>query len=441
MSRNILMIVSIVLFSLACQMQAAEIYSTWVGGGGGPWGDPSNWNPSVVPNSTVGDTFAVTIDAGGGEVHVGLLENFTINELRCYGNVEIEKRTLGWTAFVPTIKLTILDHEGLTNHDYLELEGSDGMIISGNVTNAAGSEMEIWGTLDIEDGDLYNRSGAHIHLGGDDIAVEGGGLDNRGSITIDPETEFMSDHTLHNAGRIHIRGGQCQTDNILDNSSTGVIEGFGYLYAEQQFRNDGRITASGGTLSILTDGSMTNTGIITNKAGTFLHVQAEASDLENEGTISVNAGGAVTFNGGLNNRPNGKLRLMGGTFAATELVQSAGATFEGFGGITGDVAIDGDGIIKLTGSTNIVGDVTIERNAVLEISDGQVLITGHTTCNGTIHIKGGSIVPQGGLSGDCNVVSEPSIYSNIVNHGRNGMASFRNVALVADTWLRQPNWQ
>ncbi len=93
---------------------------------------------------------------------------------------------------------------------------------------------------------------------------------------------------------------------------------------------------------------------------------------------------------------------------------------------TGNLIIEPNGIIRLTGPTNIVGDVTTEENAVLEISDGQVIITGHTICNGTIHLKGGRIVPQGGLSGDCNIISEPSDYINM-----------EELASLADTWLWQ----
>lgn len=440
MLRRVLMPMLVVLVLSACKAQAYVIHSTWVGGGGGAWTNPSNWNPSVVPDNAGQETFSVTIDSGGGEVHVGLLEDFTINELKCYGTVEIEKRTLGWREFVPTVKLSVLNPKGLTNYGSLELDGEDGMGIVGNVTNAAGSELEMWGILDIENGNLYNAPGAHIEIAGDDIAVEGGALDNRASVTIDPETEFMSDHTLRNVGQIHIRGGQCQTDEVLDNDSTGLIEGFGCLYAEQMIQNKGQIIASNGTLSVLTDGSMTNRGTLKNNAGTMLHVQAGATDLNNEGFIRVSAGGAVTFNCGLNNTPNGTVQLKGGTFEASKFVQNAGAILEGFGAIVGDVVIEHDGIITLTGHTNVIGDFAIEANAELEIRDGHVLITGQTLCDGTIHMKGGKIIPQGGLSGNCNIISEPSVYSDMTDLTRDGQTPFEHVLVLADMWLYQTNW-
>jgi hypothetical protein len=104
--------------------------------------------------------------------------------------------------------------------------------------------------------------------------------------------------------------------------------------------------------------------------------------------------------------PDSLIQLLGGTLAATTITQKAGATFKGFGGITGNVVIEPYGVIKLTGPTNIVGDVNVAENAVLEISDGTILITGYTTCNGTIRTKNGQIITQGGLSDNCNIISE-----------------------------------
>ena len=50
---------------------------------------------------------------------------------------------------------------------------------------------------------------------------------------------------------------------------------------------------------------------------------------------------------------------------------------------------------------------------MLEISAGQVIITSHTAYNDTIHLKGSRIVPQGGLSGNYNIISDPSDYNSM----------------------------
>jgi hypothetical protein len=243
---------------------------------------------------------------------------------------------------------------------------------------------------------------------------------------------------FRNNGETDLYGSTCKISGSLDNR--GTIKGFGRFQSDKLIQNDGVIYASAGHLILHSYLSFANKGMLVNKPLASLHIRS-AEDTNNAGTIEVNAGGGVVFDTNLVNQSGASVRLLGGTLAANMITQTGGADFEGFGGISGDVILDSTDTVRLTGSTNIVGSVMVEKDSTLEISDGQVLITGHTTCDGTIHIKGGSIVPQGGLSGDYNVVSQPSIYSNIVNHGRNGMTSFRNVVLVADTWLRQPNWQ
>jgi hypothetical protein len=165
------------------------------------------------------------------------------------------------------------------------------------------------------------------------------------------------------------------------------------------------------------------------------------SDVNNAGIVEVNAGGGVAFDCNLVNEPNGVIKLLGGTLAATTITQKADANFAGFGGISGDVVIDTNGIIKLTGPTNIVGDVEIRDGATLKISDGLTLITGQTVCNGTIYMKGGYVIPQGGLSGNCNVIWEPGLYTNVADFNLDGQVNLKDFAYFADTWLWQTAWR
>ena len=127
-------------------------------------------------------------------------------------------------------------------------------------------------------------------------------------------------------------------------------------------------------------------------------------EVNNNDTINVNSGGGVAFDCHLVNEANGVIKLLGGTLAAISITQTPDANFVGFGSITGDILIESGAKIELTGPTNIVGDVNIPAGATLEISDGQTLITGHTTCDGTIHLIGGTVVFQGGCDcEDCKV--------------------------------------
>jgi len=432
MFRKVLMLMTIVLGVSACEVQAIVYYSTWDGGGDAHnWSDPYNWDPNIVPDNGAGDSFVVTIDSDtvsyDSYLRIDLQQNRTINQLDCYGlAVELFNNTPDWIEF------TMVDPNGLTNYGELDIEGEWRMQINGNVTNTAAKELWLWGMMEIV-GNLYNSPDATVKAYGTDIGVDGI-IANNGTIVITPETELWADDNFHNSGRIRIYGGQCQSDEIFDNNSTGVIQGFGVIWAEGLVRNKGEIYASGGPLMIVSEGSVTNTATLANKALSTLNIQT-VEDMNNLGTIEVNAGGGVAFDCNLVNDTNGVIELLGGTLAATTITQSVDANFAGFGGITGDVVIDNNGIIELTSSTNIVGNVTIE--GTLEISDGVTLITGQTICNGTIHIKGGYLIPQGGLSGDCDIIWEAGLFTNPADFNLDGEVNFGDFAYFAETWLWQ----
>ena len=431
MLRKVLILTAIVSVFGASNLQAGQISVSWDGGGDGhSWGDANNWNPNIIPDNNASQTFAVTIDSGVGYVNVGLQQNRTIDQLDCYGQVELFNNTSDWTEF------TMVDPNGLTNYGELEIEGEWRMQINGNVTNTTGKELELWGMMDIV-GNLYNSADAKIKVGGTDIAVDGN-LENSGTIVIDPESEFNAD-MLHNAGQIQIYGGQCEAETF-DNNNPGAIKGFGFIRAEQLLRNKGQIIAQGGSLVVLSGGSITNTGTLSNKALSTLNIQP-AEDVNNFGIIEVNAGGGVVFDCNVVNKSGAVINLLGGNLAATTITQTADANFAGFGGITGDILIETGGIIRLTGPTNIIGDVNIAEGATLEISDGQTLITGHTTCDGTIHLIGGTVIFQGGCDcEDCNIINEAGIDRNHFDLNADGIEDFKDFAYFAKTWLWQASW-
>jgi hypothetical protein len=164
-------------------------------------------------------------------------------------------------------------------------------------------------------------------------------------------------------------------------------------------------------------------------------------DVNNQGTIEVNADGAVVFDcNNLNNKSTGIIKLLGGNLAAKTITQAADANFAGFGGITGNVVIEPNGLIKLTGPTNIVGSVTIQTGATLQISDGQTLITGQTTNNGTIRLIGGTVIFQGGYSGSGNITHEAGTYRSHFDINSDGIEDFKDFATFADNWLWQATW-
>ncbi len=431
MFRKVSLLTIIALLSAAPNLHGVQISSSWDGGGDGhSWADPYNWNPNVVPDNNATNTYAVTINAGG-HIWLGLQQSRTIDRLDCYGEFELHK----WTS--NQVVLTLVDPSGLINHGYLVIVR---LWIDGNVTNTAGETLELEDT-EIE-GDLYNQAGATIEVFevSDEVCIDGT-VENAGSMTITPVSKLnIEGGTLHNTGQINIYGGSCSVyDGIIDNNDTGLIKGFGILYTDQLLRNKGQIYAYGGSFAVLSEGSFLNTGVLCNKPSASLYVKPE-EDVNNNGTIEINAGGGITFDCNLVNDTNGVIELLNGTLAATTITQTADANFSGFGAITGDVVTDPNGIIELTGTTNIVGDVNISPNATLQISDGATLITGQTICNGTIHIKGGYLIPQGGLSGGCNIIWEPGLFTNPADFNLDGEVNFGDFAYFAETWLWQTSW-
>ncbi len=368
MSTKALILTAIILVCSACPLQAEVINSRWVGGERGEWETPSNWEPSIIPDNTSLHTFAVSIGDATSDMKIQLKQNHTINKLDCNGEVELD-------ASVHWIELNLIS--GLTNHGYFE---TDRVHIKGDITNVHGATLR-------PNDDTDNQ----------------GDLENAGIVLVTPPGIVQVAQNLNNTGKIQMFGGFGTISESLDNDVNGFIEGFGETYSEQQIQNRGTIYASGGSLVVFTDKYLINSGILGNKPVASLHVKP-AEDVNNIGTIEVNAGGGVAFDCNMVNEPNAVIKLLNGTLAAKKITQKAGATFQGFGGITGNVVIDPNAVIKLTGPTNIVGDVTIGEGATLDISDGTVLITGLTTCNGgTIKTFHGSIITQGGTSdGICN---------------------------------------
>jgi len=436
----------VVVFSFCSHARAAQIPVSWDGGGDGrSWADAANWNPNIVPDND-GNTFAVTIDSGLGEVDIVLQQNRTIDTLVSYGNVQLQGEPWEW------VQLTLVDANGLTNYGEFGINAWGVLLfnIKGNVTNTSGALLDLWGA-DIS-GDVNNQTGAVMEVNGEVEVYDDGNLENTGVIVIG-DHELHVDQQVHNAGQITIYGGGCSSNEVLDNNSTGVIKGFGTVYG-QPLRNKGQIIAFGGSLAVGSEGDLINKGVLGNYPSSSLHIKPSvytepAADVNNQGTIEVHAGGGVAFDCNLVNEPNGVIQLLGGSLSAKAIVEKAGATFEGFGGISADpttepngIIIEPNGLIQLTGPTNIVGDVTIDLNATLEISDGTTLITGDCTCdNGTIHMIGGRIIIQGDFTNNnCNIIWEPGTYTNVADFNLDGTVNFKDYADFANTWLWKANW-
>ena len=270
--------------------------------------------------------------------------------------------------------------------------------------------QEIYGTS-------YNGPGATLTVEGQDLMVHGN-VQNFGTVLILPNNTLWEEGEFQNSGTVQVFGAQCSTVKTFWNNLGATIEGYGNIHSDTAINNKGLIRSLAGSLVVSSWGDpkitmTTNSGTLRNSAGTTLAVMSFGPDVSNQGTVEINAEGTVTFDGKLTNEPNGVVKLLGGTLAAPTVVEKAGATLQGFGGITGNITIDPGAALILTGATNIVGDVTVAKGGELEIRDQTVLVTGKVSCDGTIRLKGGHLIPQGGLSGSYKVIHEPSMYATL----------------------------
>ncbi|MCX5638498.1 MAG: hypothetical protein NTX52_12515 [Planctomycetota bacterium] len=441
MFKKIVFSAAVLSILLAYNVRGGVIYtsSTWVGGSKGDWETATNWNPELVPENGA-NTFTVTINGGSSGVEVGMHQNHTVTAVDCYGQVVLSSGQ--WWSPDITVPSGLTNYGNFTMYD---------VGIKGQLTNTTGSTFRAKGGAEIRNGNLYNQNGGTIMFehGSGSFDVWGGNIQNLGTIFLPPGAEAWAEFGIQNSSMVQMFGGTLENDQMVKNNSVGTIKGYGTIMSELLIDNAGLICSEGGSLVLISFGGgstsgIVNTGTLRNSPGTSLTAKmlVPVPDVNNLGRIEVNADGAITFDcNNLNNEPTGIIKLYGGTLVAGEITQKAGATLQGFGGITGDVVIDPSGIIKLTGPTNVVGDVEIKNDATLQISDGLTLITGQTTCNGTIHIKGGYVIPQGGLSGNCNVIWEPGLYTNVADFNLDGQVNLKDFAYFADTWLWQTGWR
>jgi hypothetical protein len=412
-------------------LQAAVVGSNWVGGEFGNWKDAANWDPPLVPDNNESLTFNVTIDSNSidvNEVFVVCVQSRTINKLDCYGVVVPDV----WTE--EPVSLTVTN--GITNYGRFE---PDDFHFNADFTNVTGASA-LLDEITFLQGNIINQSGAEIEI---EVTLEvDHNILNAGTITFLPNSVLTEPQLIQNTGTILLNQSVCQIDGILDNQAPGIIKGSGLVEAEDSLLNEGQIIASAGTLKLTSpEPFISDAGsLLRNQPLSTLHIEP-AQDVNNYGSLEICSGG-IAFDCNLNNDPNSTIKLLSGTLAATSITQRPNANFTGFGSITGNLFIDPNATIKLTGPTSIVGDVTIDPNATLEISDATTLIIGHTTCNnGKIHIKGGSIIPQGGFTNNtCNIVWELPVYTNVADFNLDGLVNFHDFAYFTDTWLWQSAW-
>ncbi len=430
------LIITIILSAISLtNARAAQIDSSWtLCDENGFWSDANHWDPNVVPDNNTSNTFNVTIDSTGCSWGIEIefdKSDYIINTLDCYGDVELE-------SLYNNSGIECNHPNGLTNYGDLLIDGVD---IDANVTNNSGAKLEFEEFNLGLGGDLYNLAGGEVVIRStmllDDTDVINSGVINvlRGAIL---DSRYgLETAQVTNYNEINLHGAEIAEFHNFLNDTNGTVEGSGSIYVYQTLDNKGTIYSYSGALELKSDNSILNTGTLTNKPGSTLNINLPGV-FTNNGKIIVNPDGAVNSKTNIVN--NVEIELFSGTISAPSITQTQDANFAGFGTISGDVIIEPNGLISLTGPTNIIGDVNIAENATLEISDGQTLITGQTLNNGTIELIGGTVIFQGGYSGGGTIPVTAGTDRNHFDINADGTEDLKDFAEFAEDWLWQATW-
>lgn len=201
-------------------------------------------------------------------------------------------------------------------------------------------------------------------------------------------------------------GGQCGVEGetaVFQNQTDAVISGWGNIYCfdEATFINQGTVKAQHGVLRLVNfSAGLTNEGLFSAAPSSSLQIKL-VGNLTNAAMIST-AAGDVVVEGVLVNESGAEIGILDGLLSATAITQKAGAT--------------------------------------LQIKDGQTLITGQTTNNGTIHVIGGTVIFQGGYAGTGTILTSAGTDRNHFDVNSDAEVNFQDFVYFAENWLWKASW-
>lgn len=362
-----------------------------------------------------------------------------ISSFNAYGHVNF---------WVETPRNPCLKMSSLSNHGHLNINSYKNreIFITSKVINHIGATLEIIHWFRFSDLPLIQNEGEIAIMFSGMLECEETDLDNSGHVYLNSNNIFKVNN-VNNTNTIGCSGGRLDAEGAIANS--GTIEGWGMVEASTgDFLNGpgGSVNVYFGTLRMVAPGFI-NQGSILNYPNSDIQIaMTGAQSMVNQNLITINAGGGMFVHGDITNlstgtasNPSPTIQLKGGHLAANTIYQQSGATLSGFGSITANIDIADSGRADFTGPTNVIGDLTVGANAFLYIKDGQTLITGQTTNNGTIYVIGGTVVFQGGLTGSGNVVYQSSASSNAADFDHNNAVDGKDLSIFVNEFGWQAN--
>jgi hypothetical protein len=419
--------IMVVLFAVSCINAgiAATAY-VWSGPDGGLWSQPGNWSPYGAPGTDPADTVQIAADPSISTTIIADV-SCTVQSITSSGKIVI-RGTLDSTGS-PENTLDGL----LTNSGFLDIWN---MKIKGQMVNQAGAVMklrEIRGSVQIENyGELrwyfvnVLDEASFITNYSKMLVIDPGVLDsygsmiNTGTVSISfSNLAFEADATLINEGTIYGAGNLMMLDTPLSNSGT--------------------IKSMFGDLVVISTGETINDGTLYNEPGTLLFMTTQAvTPLINRGQIRTLSGGGVSlYPSHVSNESGGLIELKGGFLRALSIEAKPYSTIQGRGELISSLYIDQDATANFYRELTITNYLGIEPSAELTIEDGEMLVEGNISNEGTIRLKSSRLIPRGGLSGGGQIIWDISDYNTMTDYNFDGVVNMEDLATFAQTWLWQ----
>lgn len=239
--------------------------------------------------------------------------------------------------------------------------------------------LAITGELVIEDAGNANT--------GSEVAIEANSvLDITGSFSVGSGVVISGDGTLDNTGEVLVSGGTLSSAHLLNQGRLAFNDISGVV-------TSGSLTnAAGGEIEAGVDvdfnlavgETLTNLGLIDVDAGTFTFRDAV---LANSGTLDVAAGAEVAIAGGTLSLLSGGTLTGGGEISfASALDVAAGVEFIAGtdgpdlqftnGDLVGDGTFSNDGLMTMAGGTIGIASFVNLDDGTLQIDNGTVVVTG-----------------------------------------------------------------
>lgn len=332
----------------------------------GDWNTALNWVGGAVPTAT---QFAVIPyePVSGGPITVTISSPVTVLGLESQSQIDISNAgalTVNGDSLIGD-NLNLLSSGGITSNGEMLLFGSvdwsnGNLAGTGNIITHQISDFIIQGTAGNIDTTLINNSllGMNWDAG---MAAGTGGLTNNSQLTMSNTAGTSA--AVINSGTLSVTGNSVFT-NL---TNTGSIDGSGNLTVSNAFN------WTGGSITL---GSLTTNGVTTiNSASSVL---LSAGSWINAGTVNwtggnLQVGGTAIYNGGFFNA-NATANMV--ELSSSSFSNSVGGTFSVNSDTTLSVDYFNDGIFE-----NIAGTTTA---------------SGNWSNFGTVGVKGGALVIQGG---------------------------------------------